>query len=162
MTNRHRERIHEVERLLAAVPGWASGQPDVRAAALVGSWARGTAGAHSDVDMILLTDQPEIYIESDVWLPALGGAEIIRTRRWGKLTERRVVGPSGLEIDVGIATPAWASTSPVDAGTANVVADGLVSLHDPDGLLHALVAAVRARGRSPAGHVEDGDAKQQS
>ena len=43
-------------------------------------------------------------------------------------------------------TPDWASTTPLDEGTAHVVAGGLVALYDPTGLLSALLAAVSARG----------------
>jgi hypothetical protein len=44
----------------------------------------------------------------------------------------------GLEVDVGIATPAWAATSPIDAGTARVLKGGLIPLNDPDRLLREL------------------------
>jgi hypothetical protein len=39
----------------------------------------------------------------------------------------------------------WASTSPVDPGSARVAADGLVALYDPDRLLGELVDAAADR-----------------
>jgi hypothetical protein len=105
----------------------------VRAIALVGSRARGEARAGSDVDLVVLTDEPE----PRGWLDGLD-VEHVATRRWGVLTERRLRAPSGLELDVGFAEPAWASTDPLDPGTARVVAGGLVALHDPAGLLELL------------------------
>ncbi len=52
--------------------------------------------------------------------------------------------PSGLEIEFGIGSPTWAATDPLDPGTKRVIRDGLHILYDPDGLLTAVQAAVRA------------------
>jgi nucleotidyltransferase-like protein len=114
------------------------------AAALVGSWARGDAHPDSDVDIVLLTDSPATYVDHADWTTALGAVAVVRTRQWG-LTERRAALAGGLEVDFGVVSVVWASTEPVDAGTRRVVADGLVALYDPDGLLSALVAAVTSR-----------------
>ena len=52
-------------------------------------------------------------------------------------------GASGLEVELDVGTPAWASVDPVDPGTRKVVSDGMRVLHDPDGLPAGLVEAVR-------------------
>jgi hypothetical protein len=49
--------------------------------------------------------------------------------------------PTGLEIDLTVGTPAWASIDPLDAGTRRVVSDGMRPLYDPTGLLAAFAAA---------------------
>jgi predicted nucleotidyltransferase len=115
---------------------------DVRAVALVGSHARGASRSDSDVDLVVLADEPTRYIESTGWISALGGLSVIRTRRWGVLTERRLITENGVELDVGVVTPDWAATDPIDDGTRRVATDGLVALYDPDGLLAALLAAL--------------------
>lgn len=152
-------RTREVEDLLDAVCSWAPCQADVRAAALVGSWARGAARADSDVDIVLLTNSRATYTDGEDWLTAFGADVVVRTQQWGILTERRLARPSGLVVEVGIVSPAWASTEPLDAGTAQVAADGLMALYDPDGLLARLTAAVASRpggrrhaSRRRAGH----------
>jgi hypothetical protein len=89
---------------------------------------------------VLLTEKPSAYIEHDDWLEELG-ARPLRTRSWGAITERRFALPSGLEVDVGVGTPGWAATDPLDPGTRRVVTDGLRVLHDPDRLLAGLIAA---------------------
>src|SRR5687767_1223031 len=48
-----------IVRIIARVVEWAERRPDIRAVALVGSHARNTATPDSDVDLILLTTQPE-------------------------------------------------------------------------------------------------------
>ncbi len=142
-------RVGEVEDLLAAIAAWAADHADVRAVALVGSWARGAAHRDSDVDIVLLTVSPDHYVESEDWLSAFGAQVVVRTKRWGVSTERRVTRPSGLEVDVGVVPPTWASVSPVDHGTAGVATDGLVIVYDPDGALARLVHALETS--RPAG-----------
>ena len=138
-------REDEVDALLRAVREWAGDRVDLRAVALVGSWARGGAQADSDVDIVLVTETPGLYVDDAEWARPLGAVEVLRTQRWGVLTERRMALASGLVVEFGVVTPAWASTTPLDDGTARVVDDGLVALHDPSGLLSELAQAVAAR-----------------
>jgi uncharacterized protein len=134
------ERATEVEAVLEHLTHWARRRADARALALVGSWAYGAPRENSDVDVVLLTDSPESYIHRDDWLPDVDGVRIVRTLDWGPITERRFALRSGLEVELGIATPAWASVDPLDRGTRKVVSDGMRALYDPDRLL-ALLAA---------------------
>ena len=140
------ERRTEVEQLLARARDWAARRPDVVAVALAGSWAYGRARMDSDVDLVVLTTEKPAYLRDGSWAAELGGTRLIRTRDWGPLyTERRFVLPSGLEVELGVAPPSWASTDPPDPGTCAHVRDGgLVALHDPDGVLARLVEACRA------------------
>jgi hypothetical protein len=150
--NRPRPTPHLVSRpnaagiapALSAVLTWARSRRDIGGLALVGSHARGTARAGSDVDLVLLTDEPALYVRDDAWAAELGG-QIVRTKRWGELTERRVRLPSGLELDIGIARRSWARTDPIDDGTLDVVRGGISVLHDPEGLLAGLLGR-RLRG----------------
>jgi hypothetical protein len=128
--------------LLELVQRWAVDRPELRAVALVGSWARDAPRSDSDVDLLLLTDNPAAYLDEEQWAKALGATALVRTRQWGVVTERRVALASGLEIEFGVTSPAWASTNPLDEGTGQAVSDGLVVLHDPDRLLATLLAAV--------------------
>lgn len=131
----------EVRALLSRVRDWAATRSEVHAVALVGSWARNAAGTDSDVDLVFLVDEPDAYLAYEEWAHEIGASTIIRTRSWGAVTERRLSLFSGLEVDVGIASVSWASITPVDAGTARVVTDGIEIVYDPEGLLTALKAA---------------------
>lgn len=133
------DREAEIAGITEAVTAWAYTRPDIQGVVVVGSWARGTANMSSDIDIVLLTNDPATYIVSTGWWGFLGRAELIATRQWGPLTERRVALPSGLEIEFGIVPPSWASIDPPDPGTMRVVRDGLQIIYDPDGLLQALV-----------------------
>ena len=140
------ERRIEVEKFLARVCAWSLQRPDVVAVALVGSWACGHPGMDSDVDLVVLTTDKPAYLRDESWVAELGGASIIRTRDWGPLyTERRFVLPSGLEVEVGVAPPAWASADPPDPSTcAHIRGGGLVAVHDPDSVLARLIGACQA------------------
>lgn len=105
----------------------------------MGSWARGSAGVDSDVDIVILTDAPSQYLEFDDWAAELDVAGFIGLRNWGALTERRAITSTNIEVEFGITTPAWASVDPVDDGTRRVVRDGIRILYDPAGLLDRLV-----------------------
>jgi hypothetical protein len=129
-------------RFLTALVAFAEARDDVRAVALVGSHARGVARPDSDVDIVVLSTNPDLYVHGCDWITALPGASLLATRQWGMLTERRLLLDGGTEVDFGVTGPSWASTRPVDVGTARVARQGLVVLHDPDGLLAQIVAAV--------------------
>ncbi|MEU2309324.1 nucleotidyltransferase domain-containing protein [Streptomyces misionensis] len=136
------QRLAEVGDFLDRVTRWATRREDVTGLLLVGSYARGAARPDSDVDLVLLTTDPAHYF-ADAWAGELALGDAVRTRAWGPVTERRYALPSGLEIEFGIGTPDWARTDPVDPGTRRVVADGARVLHDPGGVLAALLAHCR-------------------
>jgi predicted nucleotidyltransferase len=136
------DRRREVADVLASAVDWAEAQADVAGVAVVGSWARDAARMTSDVDLVVLTDAPEKYLENDHWLAAFDAVDVVRRQQWGPyLTEVRLARPSGLEVEVGITALAWASTDPLDAGTRGVVADGMRILHDPQDTLAKLQKA---------------------
>lgn len=133
----------EVEALLRLLPRWASRRPDIQALALAGSWAYGAHTPTSDVDLILLSDEPALYIEGEDWVEELGGVALVGTRPWGAVTERRFVLKSGLEVELSVGEPSWASVEPLDEGTRRVASDGLKALYDPSGLLEKLLERCR-------------------
>jgi len=116
-------RRREVGEIAERARSWASERPEIRAVAMVGSWSRETARRDSDLDLVVLTTDVDKYVETSDWISALGDLVPIGTRGWGRVTERRLRSRSGLEIDMGFATPDW-------PGIADVR-----PLYDPDGLL---------------------------
>ena len=132
-------RTDEVRLFLTSLREWAQGRPDVVAVALAGSWVHGDARMDSDVDIVLLTEDQKPYLEGEAWLHELGGVRLLKTCQWGPLTERRFALPSGLEVELGVASPSWASTDPVDEVTRQVVTDGVAVVYDPERLLAQLV-----------------------
>lgn len=139
------ERREEVAVILDRVVEMARMWPDISAVGLCGSWATGRAGMGSDLDLCVVTRWRSDLARDPDWLAAqLGlGAHLTQRRQWGPMmTEMRFQTHSGLEVELGLVDWAWASTSPVDPGTASVVRDGFVVLHDQKSLLTALKLAV--------------------
>jgi predicted nucleotidyltransferase len=139
--NRHAQ---EADRVCALAVMWGEGDPSIRAIGLAGSYARRAARADSDVDLVVLAEDPRMLLEDNEWHRRFGDVELVRSEEFGVVVERRLRLPSGLEIEVGIAPPSWAATDPVDEGTHRVVRDGFRILHDRDGLLKNLVDRVGA------------------
>jgi hypothetical protein len=132
----------DVERLLKSVVSWAQSADDVRAVALVGSWARGAARQGSDIDLIVLSRTPDDLVAGTSWIECVDTPNTaVGIQEWGAIRSVRVQYASGLEVEYGIGSLGWAHTSPVDSGTRRVVSDGMVNLYDPDGLVARLEAA---------------------
>jgi len=86
---------------------WASTQEDMQAIALIGSYARGAARDDSDIDLVLLTDEPQKYVEDLKWLERFGLVKQHQTEDYGKLTSIRVWYQNGIEVEYGITTSDW-------------------------------------------------------
>lgn len=122
---------------------WAQVQPAVAAAGLVGSWARGDARPDSDVDAMIFTPNPGLFLDDWGWLAEFGVVKSAAREDWGVVQSVRVFYEDGPEVEFGLTTPAWAAIDPVDAGTREVASAGLMVLYDPDGVLAGLVEEVR-------------------
>jgi predicted nucleotidyltransferase len=135
------EREAEMRQVMDRVTRWSANRSDVVGLLLVGSCARGAARPDSDVDLVLLSTATARYADGDAWARELSLGELVRVQTWGPVTEWRYVTLSGLEVEVGVASPGWARTDPVDEGTRRVVTDGARPLYDPAGILGALIQA---------------------
>ena len=94
--------VEELRDFLTAFNAWAIEQPDVQGIALVGSYARGSARDDSDVDLVILTDQPHKYLDDVQWIGRFGRVEKHQTEDYGKLTSLRVWYQNGMEVEYGI------------------------------------------------------------
>lgn len=125
---------------------WAKSAAGVRGVLLVGSWARGAARADSDIDFVILADDPASF-RDESWLTELG-VEVLgfRDQDYGALWSRhlRVLGCP--EIEASFAALSWAKTDPIDPGTRDVVQDGCEIVYDADGLLVTLLKPLHFGG----------------
>lgn len=131
----------QVENFLAHVVAWARRRGDIPNVALAGSHAHGTARPDSDIDLVLLVEQKEAFTKDLSWASELGTVERHVIKEFGVLTAVIVWFAEVGEVEFGIARPSWADV-PVDAGTRQVVTDGVRILHDSDGRLSELIKAV--------------------
>jgi Nucleotidyltransferase domain. len=138
-----------VSTFIAALTCWVSSQSDIESVALVGSYAREAAKEDSDVDIVILTADPDKYLLNKSWVSRFGESERYQEEDYGKLTSVRVFYASGLEVEFGFVTPDWAR-APIDAGTKRVVSGGIKVLHDPHGNIARMLGEIdstRTQGR---------------
>lgn len=124
-----------VTSFLEELTRWAVGRADILAVALVGSHARGQARPDSDLDLVILCEDPESWLAGE-WPSRFGEIVSSAVERYGALTSRRVHYVAGLEVEFGFAHPDWARL-PLDAGTRVVLAAGARVLWDRAGILEA-------------------------
>jgi len=139
----------QVKALLRHMAEWAENQPGLMALALVGSYARGTAGPESDVDLILLLRDPKAYLKHPDWVSEFGEPVHVVEEDWGKVTSLRVLYAHGLEVEYGVSGPAWGS-DPKDEGDARVIKDGCVVLYERDRHLSDKLSRFSASSESMA------------
>ena len=113
---------------------WSRRRRDIRAVALVGSYARMQANPASDVDLVIVTTDPQKYLTETKWLRVFGIVITQKVEDYGKLTSIRVWYESGLEIEYGFTTREWVKT-PLDKGTKRVIQDGMRVLFEKETLL---------------------------
>lgn len=141
MSARFRARKRAVNEVVVRAAHWASGQPDVPAVVVVGSYAYGRPRMGSDVDLVILSKQVTEHLRDLGFIQRITpGARVIRREQWGPMHERRVRLRSGLLVEFGLTTPDWAAL-PLDAGTAKVLSDGCNIVID-DGTMAAALASI--------------------
>lgn len=123
-----------VDQFLKAITGWASSQSNMLALALVGSHARVTARKDSDVDLVLITSQPDRYLDNFDWMQQFGSVARFQKEYYGLVTSIRTWYKDGLEVEYGITDVRW-TADPLDEGTRLVITDGCRILFERDGLL---------------------------
>jgi len=89
---------------------WATKRKDIRAAALVGSYAREELDKDTDVDLVIITDTPQKYITDTKWTRVFGKPITKKVEEYEKLTSLRIWYENGLEIEYGFTTREWTKT----------------------------------------------------
>ena len=90
-----------VEDFLLTVEQWARDRVDIEGVGLVGSHARGVATPDSDVDLVILTTDPEPYFLNKTWALAFGEIERNQVEDYGKVRSLRIQYEKGLEVEYG-------------------------------------------------------------
>jgi predicted nucleotidyltransferase len=118
--------------LLASVAHWARRQPDVQGVLLVGSHARRQARPDSDIDLVIIADDPAPYLQNTGWLSTFGQVERQSLEDWGRVQSIRTFYSGDLEVEFGLTSAAWLA-EPIDSGTLDVLLDGVALLYDRQG-----------------------------
>jgi len=141
---------HLAKPTLEVITGWVETQHDVRGLALAGSYARNAPRPDSDLDLVILAENPARFRDGG-WPATIewsrAGVQLARwvDEEYGIVWSRRIWLEPQYELEIAFAPLSWAGVSPVDRGTERVVSDGFRVLYDPDRLLESLAAAVLGR-----------------
>jgi hypothetical protein len=137
--------MSKLESVLDVVTSWASARADIIGLALVGSHARCAALEDSDIDVVLLSSNPEWFSHSPEWMSEFDWTSLrVEVRSWrdaqyGVVWSRHIELSDGTRLELTFAHPSWAAISPCDAGTRAVVSGGCRVLYDPQQLLDRLL-----------------------
>jgi predicted nucleotidyltransferase len=131
--------LNAIQPFLDQVVHWAAEHTDIQAVALVGSYARARATQASDVDLVLLVDEPHNYLADPGWINQFGTPLRQQVEDYGRLTSLRVWYRDGLEVEYGLTDPGWAA-QPLDEGMDRVLMDGVKVLYERKPLLRPVLA----------------------
>ena len=135
-----------VSAFLDTFINWAGRQSEIKAVALVGSYARDAATEGSDVDLVILTTSVDRYLRDLSWVSVFGETTECQEQDYGRVISVRAFYKSGLEVEYGFTAPDWAE-APIDAGTLKVVTDGMKVLYDPHGIIGKMQREIESSGK---------------
>jgi len=136
-----------IHTFLVDIVTWAEMQPDLLAAALVGSHARGTATADSDIDLVLLFKDPLPNLTDRSWLASFGIPMRCQREEYGKVTSLRAWYANGLEVEFGLTDSTWAADANAtqDEGEGLIIREGIIILYEQEHHLSKKVASFDMR-----------------
>jgi len=118
----------EFECFVQNLARWADSEVNVIAALIVGSWARGTAHAQSDIDVVVICQHPVLYIEQhrgqQRWLTTFGHVQSTLNEDYGLLQVLRAFYRDGMEVEFGFTSEEWLSNAQAKT-TGRILRDGM-------------------------------------
>ena len=127
-----------IERFFKLFSEWASDNPNIDSILLVGSYAREQAKDDSDVDLVILCNNPNSLINNLEWIEQFGEIISFQKEDWGAVQSIRAYYKNLKEIEFGITSIDWAKI-PIDSGTREVIANGAKIILDKNQLLKNLL-----------------------
>ena len=142
----------DAKALTDAVAQWVEARTDLKSLALVGSWARDQARPDSDIDLLVLANDPTAYRSDLAWLARLLPPQfrVISSRvvDYGAVWSCHALLDPAAELELSFGPLDWTTTDPLDGGTVGVVKGGFRIIVDKDGRLKRLADAIDSQ---PAG-----------
>lgn len=111
------------EKFINEIKQWGTKNTNIKSIIIVGSYARGTNKATSDIDLIIITTNKDEMLNNQNFTELFGEVERTQTEYYGACTSVRVWYKNGPEVEFGLVTPDWIA-QPLDKGTYIVLSDG--------------------------------------
>jgi predicted nucleotidyltransferase len=127
-----------VDGFLFEFKRWAATEKGIQAVALIGSHARNAATDESDVDLIVVITQPNIYLRHKQWTSLFGNVDRMQTEDYGRCTSLRVWYSVGFEVEYGFVDESWCAL-PLNEDTRQIATEGMKVLFERHPSLSLLV-----------------------
>lgn len=114
---------------IKAVKKWLGKQTDIKAALLIGSYARGEERIDSDVDFIFVVDDVEYWTTNTNWVKSFGQMLSINIEEFEEVKALRVYYQDTNELEFGFVNEEWLQKPYVDA-TKEALDSGMKVLLD--------------------------------
>jgi predicted nucleotidyltransferase len=131
-----------VQNLLKEIKNWAHKNNDLDSLLLVGSYASNKARQDSDIDLVLIFNDLNKYVNNLDWIKEFREIVKYEIEYWGRVISVRAWYKNGIEVEFGITSTEW-SEIPVDNGTFRVVSNGSKILVDKSKKLRQLLLEVK-------------------
>ena len=140
----HRMNTAETNGLIAVIQTLVRDRDDLRAMAVCGSWARGNPRPDSDLDVLIIAQDPGSLRRHQEWMRELrfsdAGFRYLahHSAQYGAVWSAHIKLEPEAELELTFAAESWASVRLIDPGTRRVVTDAFKILIDKDGALRSL------------------------
>lgn len=135
------------EHFLETLRFWCRGQCDITAVAKVGSYARGDPRPDSDIDIVLICEDPKARHLHREWIAEFGEATTIRHADYGLVQSLHIDFRDYGKVEFGLTNLEWL-TPPIDEKTKDVMRGGIVSVFDPKRLIDRVLRSLDQSGSS--------------
>ena len=124
------------------IPNWARKQSRILCIGLCGSHANGTARPDSDIDLVLVCENPIQFLGDKQWLSDFGSYTSLALEDYGRVQSLRVHYTNNIEVEFGITGTDWIAL-PLDDDTKRVMQGGFKALYDPSERLGKALATIQ-------------------
>jgi len=144
-----------IKVILGQVKNWAQKRSEILALALVGSYARGEATLESDIDLMVIASDTEVFRQNYDWMYQINWESVsYKIQKWndaqyGVVWSRHVYLSNSknnltnkIKVEISFGLPTWASIQPIDSGTFGVVSRGCKIIYDPQEILVKLMQII--------------------
>jgi len=117
-----KEKVKKVKK-------WVEKESEIRAALLIGSYARGEERGDSDVDFVFIVDDVNKWVTNIDWVKSFGQLLSISIEQFEDVKVLRVYYQDSNELEFGFVTEEWVN-KPYTAATQEAIDSGMIVLID--------------------------------
>lgn len=134
-----------IESLIERLKSFAAADPAIKAAIVVGSFANGTAGPDSDLDLILIATEPKRFLTDREWIHQFGKVITCELEDYDLVQSLRVFYENKAEVEFGITSLGWIDDNQFKS-TGEILSGGYCVIYDPNTLIDRFYERAKSAG----------------